>query len=349
MSGIVVKYLLPLAALALLGFAVFHVGHTPAWQPLASPPQTPSEPPFPAALVARGVVRAGGGNVHVAAPVPGVVTEVPVQVGQEVREGEVLFRLDDRALRAELRARQARLATARAQLARLEQLPRPEQLPASAARVREANAQLLAKEASYRKAQGLAERKLLDDLDVERSRQAARSAREALAQAEAEDALLRAGASAADKAVARAQVDEAETLVAQVQTELDRLLVRAPRAGTVLQVNVRPGEAVSARPDEAPVVLGNTDFLEVRAELEEQLLAHFDPDAAASACPRGKSEPRFPLHFVRSEALVVPRGVLAGDGSERSDTRVLPLIYRLDPGVRAFHVGQQVEVYLERK
>jgi len=349
MSGIAVKYLLPLLALGLLGFAVFHVQHSPDWKPLVPPPSPPTQSPFPNRLVASGVVQASSGNVKIAAPVPGLVAEVPVQVGQVVQAGQLLFRLDDRALQADLRLREARLATAQSQLTRLEQLPRPEQLPASAARIRETEAQLKALQAASRHAQELAERNLLSGNELEQRRQAAQAAQEAFAQATAEDALLKAGASKADKDIAHAQVEEARALVAQIQTEIDRFQVRAPLAGTVLQVNIHPGEAVPARPDLAPIVLGNTQTLQVRVELEEQHIARFNPSAPASAYPRGQRAPEFHLHFVRIEPLVVPRRIQSGEGNERGDTRVLPIIYRLDPDTKAIHVGQQLEVYLEEK
>jgi multidrug resistance efflux pump len=249
-------------------------------------------------------------------------------------------------LQAELRLRQARLATARSQLARLEHLPRPEQLPPSSARIREARAQLQAKQAAFRYAQELTERSLMNQNELEQRKQAVLAAQEALTQAEAEDALLRAGTSEADKAVARDQVAETVALVSQIQTEIDRLQVRAPLAGTVLQVNIHRGEAYPSRTDLPPIVLGNTQPLQVRVELEEQHIARFNPSAPSTACPRGQSEPVFRLHFIRVEPLVVPRRILSGEGNERSDTRVLPLIYRLDPDAKAIYVGQQLEVYL---
>jgi HlyD family secretion protein len=343
----IVKYLLPLAALGLLGFAVYHVQHSPAWKPLSRPPVQPQEADFTPALVALGIVEAGSNNLAVAAPQPGILAEVLVQVGQVVEAGQELFRLDDRALEAEERLRAARLTTAQAQLARLEQMPRPEQLPASAARIRAAQAQLAAQKAALKQAVELFERKLLGDHELEQRRQALKAAEEQLEAAEADDRLLKSGAWEADKAVARAQVEEARALVGQIKIERQRLRVKAPIAGTVLQVNVRPGEAVPMRPDVPPVVLGNIETLHVRVDLEEQQIPRFRPNAPAQACPRGQTARKYPLKFVRIEPLVVPRRTLSGDSGERSDTRVLPVIYRLEKGAGELHVGQQMEVFIE--
>src|SRR5262245_46169975 len=117
------KYGLPILAAIFAAFAVAHAVRTSQEQPSTSPAR-PAAPERPASrLVALGIVEARTGNIAIAAPVPGTVAHVLVEVGQEVAAGAPLFRLDDRSLQAELRLRQARLAAAQAQLARLEQMP----------------------------------------------------------------------------------------------------------------------------------------------------------------------------------------------------------------------------------
>jgi multidrug resistance efflux pump len=342
----ILLYLLPAAAASLLAFAVYHVYLSPAWKPLAPPPAAHSRPTFPTALAAVGVVEAGSQNVAVAAPQPGVVAGVEVEPGKRVARGDVLFRLDDRSLAAELQLRQARLATAEAQLARLVEPPRPEQLRGSEARIEEARGQLLAQEAALRKTQKLFEGKLAGENELEQQKQAVAAARGALAAAESADRLLRAGAWEADVAVARAQRDEAQALVAQARTELERLQVRAPIDGTVLQVNCRVGEACPDQHGRPPVVLGDLSRLHVRAELEEQQLARFRTSARAEAVPRGQPGRTYRLEFVRVEPLVVSKRASSGDIGERSDVRVLPLIYRLADPAPELYVGQQVDVFI---
>src|ERR1044071_1807568 len=57
-----------------------------------------------------------------------------------------------------------------------------------------------------------------------------------------------------DVAVAQAQLDAAQAQVGQDLVSLARLTVRAPRDGSILQVNVRPGEYASATPKNAAMV-----------------------------------------------------------------------------------------------
>jgi multidrug efflux pump subunit AcrA (membrane-fusion protein) len=344
--GILVKYLLPLAAVAMLAFAVVHVVRTSADKPLAEPPFPPPQAGEESALAAAGTVEAKSENVAVAPALPGVVAFVLVRAGQKVKAHDPLFRLEDTALRPILAVRQAQLATARARLARLERKPRPDELLAAAARVRAARADLAGKRAAYEHAQNLRAKALIGELDLEQRKQAVAAAAAVVEQAEAEDRLLRAGAAEADRAVARAGVAEALSLVAQAQSDLDRLTTRSPLAGTVLQLNVRPGEAVGARPDLPPVVVGDTTVLHVRVEIDEQLLGRFRPGAPARAFPRGEGGPALRLTFVRTEPMLVPRRILSGAPGERTDTRVLQAIYRLEPGQEKVYVGQQLDVFI---
>ncbi|HWG46441.1 MAG TPA: biotin/lipoyl-binding protein [Gemmataceae bacterium] len=341
----ILKYVLPLLAVLMLGFAVVHVVRSQEDNASALPPLPPAEAPYEENLAATGIVEASTTNIAVASPVQGILARLFVRAGQRVAVNEALFALDDRPLRAERRVRETRLATARAELDRLRHLPRAEELPSSAARIREAQAMLHERTLHHDRAKEQFKKNLIGEDEWERSQAMMVAAREQLARAEADDRLLKAGASATDQAIARARIAEAEALVEQVQTDLERLTVRAPVAGTILQVNVRVGEAVGARP-ESPILLGETQPLHLRVDLDEQQIARFRPDAPASAVRRGAPQPLFSLRFVRVEPLVMVKRALTGDVSERSDSRVLQVIYELNARQERLYVGQQMDVFI---
>ncbi|HMP04478.1 MAG TPA: hypothetical protein PKC45_18460, partial [Gemmatales bacterium] len=86
----------------------------------------------------------------------------------------------------------------------------------------------------------------------------------------------------------------------------------------------------------------------VRVDIDEHDIPRFRAGAKAEAQLRGHSETRFPLTFVRIEPYVIPKRSLTGDNAERVDTRVLQVIYALEPGrEQPLFVGQQVEVYID--
>mgnify|MGYP001443762145 CR=1 FL=1 len=63
------------------------------------------------------------------------------------------------------------------------------------------------------------------------------------------------------------EILKVDAQIQQVQTELDVLTVRAPRHGTILQVNVRAGEFAGTTPQEPLMILGEVEKLQVRAEV----------------------------------------------------------------------------------
>jgi len=81
-------------------------------------------------------------------------------------------------------------------------------------------------------------------------------------------------------------------------------------------------------------------------DVDEKDSWRFKQNARAYAAPRGNAKLQFPLSFVRMEPYVVPKRNLTGDTMERTDTRVLQVIYRL-PENAAVLVGQQMDVFIE--
>jgi hypothetical protein len=62
---------------------------------------------------------------------------------------------------------------------------------------------------------------------------------------------------------------------------------------------------------------------------------------------RGDTRQKIPLEFVRFEPYVVPKKSLTGDSTERVDTRVLQVIYRIRDEKTPVYVGQQMDIYID--
>ncbi len=151
-----------------------------------------------------------------------------------------------------------------------------------------------------------------------------------------------------DVAVAAAQLEMARAQVAQNKVRLERMTVVAPRAGTVLQVNIRPGEYAAVAPKSAAMVLGDVQRLQVRADVDEQNAPRLQPGQTATAYLKGDSTQPIELRFVRIEPYVVPKVSLTGASTERVDTRVLQVIYAFTrPQNRPVYVGQQVDLFVK--
>ena len=280
---------------------------------------------------------------------------VVVKVGERVHSTAPLFELDTRQIRAQIVAREAQFASARAELAKQDQLPRPEDIPPIVAERQEAEAMLLQSEDEYARQQRLSKDKATTDSSLVTSRQMLAAARSKVDRIKAEEARLRAGAWEADKAIARAAVTLAQAEVDQLKTQLDRHLVRTPKlmdeAGAVelevLQVSVRPGEAVDNMSGKALIMLGDVRRKHVRVDIDEHDVSRFRQDGAATGVLRGDGEKKFPLKFVRVEPFVLPKKSLTGDNTERVDTRVLQVLYEVTSGADSIYIGQQMDVFIE--
>src|SRR5262249_59037986 len=93
------KFLLPMMAFGLLGFAVVHVARGQPAKPHVPPPIPPATKPFARTVAGAGIVEAQTENISIGSALPGIVTDVYVKVGQPVKAGDKLFRLDERPLR----------------------------------------------------------------------------------------------------------------------------------------------------------------------------------------------------------------------------------------------------------
>lgn len=353
------RYVLPLLAIAGLGMAVYTVMADNQPKPSASPVVEPAAATYKTYVAGAGLVEASTENIAVSTPISGVVVDVDVKAGVTVERGAPLFRIDDRTIKAELASRKAELAVARAEVARLNAQPRPEDLPPAEARVAAARAILDDLESQLAMWERADPRAVAGE-ELSKRRFAVVSARANLREAEADLARLRAGAWSAEVEVARAQVESAQARVDAAQVELDRHTVTAPVGGEVLKVNVRPGEFVAAAEaaggasptggggiDNTQIVLGNTQTLHVRVDVDENDAWRVKRGAKGEAFVRGNPSLKTSLEFVRFEPFVIPKKSLTGASTERVDTRVLQVIFKFDPKDLPVFVGQQMDVFIE--
>ena len=304
------KYILPaIAALGLLlGLYVVKLGakSPPAAQPVAEP----SRSPFPDHIAGSGIVEASTENIQISTPLPGMVTEIPVRVGQQVKVGDLLFKLDTRDLEAELKVREAALELARVKL------------PEAEANLGDARKQF----ALY---QAVADPRAVTQDEFSKRRFAVTAAESRLAQA-------------------NASIASAQAMVEQTRTDIDRLMIKAPVSGQVLQVKIHLGEYAQVGPLAMPLmVLGATDQLNVRTDIDENDAWRFRPGARARAYVRGNPQLWTDLTFVRVEPYVVPKKSLTGDTTERVDTRVLQVLYGFPREKLNVYVGQQMDVFID--
>lgn len=277
------------------------------------PPRASGELANSARVAGAGLVEPSSELVDIGTALPGIITDLRVQAGDFVEKGQVLFTVDDRAIRSSLNESNAAIAEARA---------------------------------SIDEAQ-TARRTARKQLDL--YRQVEDSA--AVSRAEVIEAEGEADAANSRLKLARSRLAAAQARAATARTELGRLTVRAPMAGEILAVNIRPGEFVSTQGgNSAPFIrMGETRPLYIRIDIDEADINRVGMGADATVSPRGAASEQVQASFVRAEPLVVPKTSLTNSASERVDVRVLQVLYQLPDTDGLFRVGQQVDAFIPAK
>ena len=345
------KLFLPLLSLAGVLFGIYSVISSTKATPAAPAVVEPSRSDFQTKIAGSGLVEANTENISVGTLVSGVIVEVPVVVGQDVKKGDVLFRLDDRDLQAQKKVNEAALRSAQKKLDKLKASPRPEEVPPAEAVVATAVASLADAKSQWQRAEELKDSKAISLEELVHRKYTMMQAESALAQAKANLALLKAGTWGPDLEISQADVASALANLDAVETNIERLVIRAPVAGKVLQKNVRVGEYAQAGNFGGPatplMLMGNVDPLYVRVDVDEndawRVRGHPDAEGTVRGNPSAKAR----LQFIRIDPYVVPKKSLTGDTTERVDTRVLQIIYSLQGSTLPIYAGQQMDIFID--
>jgi len=281
-------------------------------QPAPTPLVEPSRAPYADSIGARGMVESENENVRIAPLLPGLIAEVYVKVGDRVTKGQPLFRQDTRDA-------EARIANQKAQVGLLN------------AKVHEAEVTLADRQDSFQRIEKLGRKDVVSDDERLRKYYAVQSAE-------------------TDLVTTKADLELAKAQLSQAEVNLDLLTVTAPRDGDILRVDLRSGEYAAVPPTDLNnpwLLLGETRFLQLRADVDEDSASRVRTGAQAIAFIKGMRSEPIPLRFVRIEPYVTTKKSLTGDSSERVDTRVLQVIYQFDQSKVPVYVGQQMDVFIE--
>lgn len=306
------RVVLPAIGVLAALWATYSIARTAPRRQPTDPPAPPPVSEYPDAVAAVGLIEPSTENIAVGTPLSGVVVAVHVVAGQKVRKGDPLFELDVRQLLADLAVKKRSLAVGESRVA-----------------VAKARLDDLTRQLAF--VERVKDQRAVSAEELSRRRSAVQTA-------------------AAELEQARAEVAAASSQVRAVDTEIERSTVRAPLDTEVLQVKLRVGEFAPAAPTATPlIVLGRAKPLHVRVDVDEQEAWRVREGAPAMAHVRGNARMETPLGFVRFEPFVVPKRSLTGDSTERVDTRVLQVIYRVEREDLQLFVGQQLDVFIDAR
>ncbi|MEI8195486.1 MAG: biotin/lipoyl-binding protein [Phycisphaerae bacterium] len=368
----ILKIALPLLALVGIGLATVAVRQSLRASPAQPPVVEPSATPYLHALSGAGIVEARGENIAVAPALGGIVTEIYVKWGQAVKAGDKLFQVDSAPVASQIAVQEAQVAIQRAlvdeaaaNLAKLKAEPRAEDAAIFRAKLNQAQAQLdyaqdmwtRVTKANKGGASGGGAGAAYSEDDISARKSALDQTRAGVAAAKADLDKILAGAwdkdimiAEATLATAKETLRAAESRLVPLKIDLARLTVTTPMEGTVLRINIHPGEYAAAagvgQASDGAVVLGDIEHLHVRVDIDENDVPRLITGAPAIGYIRGKTDMPITLKFVRIEPFVIPKRNLTGGAAERVDTRVLQVIYVAENQKTPLYVGQQLDVFI---
>ncbi|MCJ8141127.1 HlyD family secretion protein [Falsirhodobacter halotolerans] len=186
---------------------------------------------------------------YVAPQVQGYITEVPVTDYQQVKEGDLLARVDDRIYVQKVAQAQAQLSQQQAALASAAQQRASAEAEVSAAEagLRAARVNRDVAQRDFDRLDALATRGVSSQSSLDTSRAALDQSTADVGSAEAQVEIARQNVLAAEtaKGTAQAAIEAADAALALAQIDLDNTRITAPEDGRLGEVGARVGQYVS--------------------------------------------------------------------------------------------------------
>ncbi len=288
--------------------AVFMNSQANAKKAAAAKVAAAAAPKSPYVAIANGKADVEGGVIQVAARTAGVIREVNVQEGDDVKKGQILARLEDEQPRLAADEAAAELRQAKAQVALLQ-------------------VQISTAKREFSRLQGLIEKNFVAHQQVDQAQDAIHAAEASL---EAQNAAI---------ATAQAKLSEA-----QYNQELT--IIRAPADGRIVRRYANPGAGASTLNVSNMFDLEPKADRIVRAEISESALPYVLIGQNVQLSPEADPTKVIPGKVLRRAAVFGARKLQSDDPTERTDERVVEVVVGTDGA--PFLIGQRVLVKFMR-
>ena len=265
-------------------------------------------PKSPYVAIANGKADVEGGVIQVAARTAGVIQEVFVQEGDDVKKGQVLARLEDEQPRLAAQEAQAELDQAKAQVALLQ-------------------VQISTAKREFQRLAGLISSNFVARQQVDQAQDAIRGAEASLV--------------AQNAAIATAQAKLSEAKYNQELT-----IIRAPADGRIVRRYANPGAGASTLNVSNMFDLEPKANRIVRAEIAESALPYVVIGQSVQLSPEADPSKVIVGKVLRRAAVFGARKLQSDDPTEKSDERVVEVVVATDGA--PFLIGQRVLVKFMR-
>jgi len=284
----------------------------------------------PVVISAPGVTEPRSRSVQIVSELSGTLKAIHVRAGDRIERGQLLAELDHSLQQAQVELAVASLARAEAELARVKNGERREDIAVLQANVDEASSRRRFAEFEA----GRVERMMKKEAVSERELAAARSSRDqALAQEQAAQKRLElatAGAREEDVRRAEAVVGEARAQLGSAKAVLEKTFIRSPIDGMVIYRHREPGEAVFTDTPTPIVSVGDRRVLHVRVDVDETDIERVWVGQRVFARASAFGERRFEGRVVHIEPTLGRKNFRTARPTEKIDTRIQEVVVALE-------------------
>jgi len=310
----------------------------------------PPKSPYPSYISGVGVVEPRSGNIAINTGLNRLVESVYVQVGDQIKKGDILLQLENQDLNAGLKVKFLAFKNALAQVKKLEELPRPEDLKSAQALLFTAQAQADEAKHQLERVQNLPDTRAVSMEEQNARRFRLEQTLGKLADAEANLEKVKAGAWKPDLKIARFTALQAEADYEALKSEVQRTTIRSPLDGTVLQVKIHVGEFSSPSASFAPLmIIGDTTAMHLKVSINQLEVPHFSDKAPAVAFLQGDARTKYDLTFVRALPFLVTKEDVTNEINEKVDTRIFQIVYKIENVDSHIFAGARMDVFIERE
>ena len=296
--------------------------------------------------VAPGLIEPKSGQIKILSGAIGPISKILVHANDKVLAGQLLVSLDDQEARAQVESSRDQVQMRKRQ--------RNDQAAGKAADRRKAEDAVADAETAVITARDTFDNAAIaiydghgSTADLTKARTDLTSAEDTLSQKRAALRKLEGQSGTPLPTENEGSLNVARSNLWSAEVGLEKLKIRAPIAGTALQVNARLGELAAPSSQDPLVVLGDLSALRVRAELDERDIG--EVKIGQQVVVRADAFPGRDFHGkVASIAPIVQAGRINSPNSRNlTDFDVTQVQIDLtDPG--PLLVGMKVDVYFER-
>lgn len=255
-------------------------------------------------------------RIALPAPAAEKIVEIRVREGQRVEAGEVVLALDPRQTRAQLQAAEAEVARQQAALSELQAGPRVEEIKRAEANLAAAQAEAVDRLADYRRFKDLGGKNFVSKSDVDSARAAAESAQAQVRAAREQLLELQRGYRVEDIEQGQAALQQAMAQAETLRVILEKLVVRAPRAGLVDSIPFKLGDEAPIGASLAVLLTGASPYARVYVPQPMRAGVRRNQQAKVFLVGSDKSYPGR-VRMIRNDPSFTPYYALTGDDVAR--------------------------------